>query len=637
MLKTLSTRFGDLSIRTKLALGLGSLLVVVLAVGIVSQITGLVEDREFENLQRSENELTAADRIVVEFLEARRNEKNFFFNYQFEGYDTAYNNYFLPGLGHIDTLLNVVDVVREGEEDQSDIDALDDVETFIIGYRVSLRSVVVDAIVQRGTSQSGLIGDISETIEEIDEEAEELGAEAVHLAADEFENLFLTYRLQTPPGAFTVQSIDPSFFDEDLEALRQTIRDAELSGEARAELLDEVESIDRMFSELIELDTNIANDIGQFENIASVLQGLVNEIALDAQAEVDDAEAAFEQSQRVARVVEIFGVIVAFAFAILLMIFINAGLVRPIKSLTHAADQFAQGHYDQQVSIANNDEVGQLGHSFNTMADAVKSRDQSLNEANLLLAQRIAEVDQARAEAEQANKVKSQFLASVSHELRTPLNAILNFTKFVMTGRMGEVNDRQVNALTNVITSGDHLLNLINDVLDISKIESGALSLFIKNDVDVKNEVQRAVETAQSLVNDKSVKFVTQIADNLPLLTGDELRIYQVILNLISNACKFTKEGEISVRAYQENGNVIVAIKDTGPGIPLQDQEKIFSAFVQSESGIRDGTGTGLGLPIAKRLTEAHGGRLWLNSEVGKGTTFFVALPIQNDLQPTQV
>lgn len=637
MLKPITTRFNNLSIRAKLAMGLGTLVVLVLAVGVVSQITGNTEDREFGNLQESEQKRSAADQIVVDFLEARGNERDFFLNYQFEGYDTAYNNYFLTSLDHVANVLTTVNQIRAVENDIIDLENLDTIETFIIGYRVSLVEVIEDSILRRGNNESGLLGEISEAIESIDEEAEELGQETIHLEADEFENELLSYRLQSLPGSAPVVSIDTSFYNDRLEELRESISVTDLTDDQKGELLAKVETIQQSFGELIELDRQIAEDIDQFETIANALTPLVNELAADAQSDVDAAQNAFEDSQQVARIVEFGAIIIAFIFALSLIFFINRGLVRPIKNLTQVADKFAQGDYDQQATVHSNDEIGLLSRAFNEMADAVKNRDQSLNEANIQLEQRVIEVEAARTEAEQANKVKSQFLASVSHELRTPLNAILNFTKFVVTGRMGDVNERQVNALNNVITSGDHLLNLINDVLDISKIESGALSLFVKNDVDIKKELERTIETAQSLITNKPVKLVTEIDPTIPLLTGDELRIYQIMLNLISNACKFTKEGEINVRAYQENGSVIVAVKDTGPGIPSEDHERIFSAFVQSESGLRDGTGTGLGLPIAKRLTEAHGGKMWLNSEMGKGTTFYMSLPVEAKLEPTQI
>lgn len=250
-------------------------------------------------------------------------------------------------------------------------------------------------------------------------------------------------------------------------------------------------------------------------------------------------------------------------------------------------------------------------------------------------AQQYQETEKARSEAERANSVKSQFLASVSHELRTPLNAILNFAKFVASGKMGEVNERQVNALTNVITSGNHLLSLINDVLDISKIEAGSLTLFVQNKVDLKKELQDIQATATALLQDKPVTWTMNIEESLPSITGDGQRIRQIVLNLVSNACKFTREGTINLSVTHNTDDVIIGVADTGPGIKSHEQEMIFEVFTQSESGLKSGQGTGLGLPISKRLAEAHGGKIWLDSRFGEGTTFWVSLPIQSPLQPT--
>jgi signal transduction histidine kinase len=269
------------------------------------------------------------------------------------------------------------------------------------------------------------------------------------------------------------------------------------------------------------------------------------------------------------------------------------------------------------------------------MTAAVDSRDKALTEANAQLEKQIEEVNQARAEAEQSNTVKSQFLASVSHELRTPLNSIINFTEFVLTGRMGEVNEKQVKALTNVIESGEDLLRLINDVLDISKIEAGALRLFVEENVDIKEKIVRTVEIGKTLLGEKKVELEMDVDDDLPKLTADAHRINQIILNLISNACKFTRDGKIVVSAKQENSSIVLAVKDTGPGIASEDHTKVFEVFTQTDHGIREGAGTGLGLPISKRLAEAHGGRLWLESELGKGTTFYVSLPLKSHLEPT--
>jgi signal transduction histidine kinase len=244
-------------------------------------------------------------------------------------------------------------------------------------------------------------------------------------------------------------------------------------------------------------------------------------------------------------------------------------------------------------------------------------------------------LEAAREQAERANRVKSMFLASVSHELRTPLNAIINLTKFVGLGMYGAVNDEQTDILGKVEARSKHLLKLINDVLDISKIESGSLELFVESGVRIDEIVGSAVDTAQSLLPGKPVKIVCEIEPDLPTLTGDGQRIQQIILNLLSNACKFTEEGQIQVRAYVENGEIIISITDSGPGIAPDNHALIFEAFRQTKEGLRKGEGTGLGLPISRRLAEAHGGRVWVKSALGKGATFYVALPLETSLVPT--
>lgn len=225
-----------------------------------------------------------------------------------------------------------------------------------------------------------------------------------------------------------------------------------------------------------------------------------------------------------------------------------------------------------------------------------------------------------------ADRVKSQFLASMSHELRTPLNAIINYSWFIVKGKLGPTTSKQEEALTTVVNSGNHLLNLINDVLDISKIEAGSLELFIQHDIDLKKELQAAVETATTLLTGKNVALNIQMEENVPCISGDRQRILQIILNILSNACKFTEEGSITLRTYQHDHEVVIAVQDTGPGIAPEDYEAVFESFRQTEVGLKQGGGTGLGMAISKRLTEAHGGRLWFESQVGKGSTFYVAL-----------
>ncbi len=238
-----------------------------------------------------------------------------------------------------------------------------------------------------------------------------------------------------------------------------------------------------------------------------------------------------------------------------------------------------------------------------------------------------AEADQARARAEQADQIKSQFLASMSHELRTPLNAILSFNKLLAMGTFGDVNDEQISYLEKSLSSGRHLLSLINDVLDITKIQSGMMNLFIEEGFNVTEELDAVADSAEKMIGNKPVKLVRDIDPNLRPLTCDKRRVRQVILNLVSNAIKFTEAGVITLSAKQCQLEIMLAVMDTGPGIPEDQQEVIFDPFVQTETGIKHAGGTGLGLPISKSLVEAHGGCLRVESKLGEGAAFYVTLP----------
>lgn len=306
----------------------------------------------------------------------------------------------------------------------------------------------------------------------------------------------------------------------------------------------------------------------------------------------------------------------------------NMMIVRPLTQLTDAAQRI--GAREPNVKLpeyAHQDEIGVLNSAFGEM---IMQLDELINTLEDRVKRRTQQLEIARNEAEKANRVKSQFLANMSHELRTPLNAILNFTSFVLQGFMGPVTDEQVEALNTVSTSGDHLLNLINDVLDIAKIEVGKMDLFIE-EVDLNVELKGVVSIAQGLLQDKPVELITDIEPSLPKLRGDSRRLHQVFLNLLSNAVKFTSEGSITLAAHRHANEVKVMVRDTGVGIAPEDQDLVFQAFEQTEQGIKYGGGTGLGLPISKHFVEAHGGRMWVESAVGTGSTFYVSLPLEQD------
>jgi len=256
-------------------------------------------------------------------------------------------------------------------------------------------------------------------------------------------------------------------------------------------------------------------------------------------------------------------------------------------------------------------------------------QEQQEQQERELMRQTNAALQVARDEALAASQMKSDFLASMSHELRTPLNAILNFNEMVATGVVGEINEEQKELLTISLDSAQHLLELINDVLDMSKIQAGMLTLFREENINLKEEIQSVALTSVALMNGKSIMFNTDVDPDLPPISGDKRRIRQILLNLLSNAIKFTPSlGSVTLKAAEHDGEVIFTVSDTGPGVAEEDQDLIFEPFIQTVKGIKHGGGTGLGLPISKWLTEAHGGRIWIESEPGKGAVFQVALPV---------
>jgi GAF domain-containing protein/anti-sigma regulatory factor (Ser/Thr protein kinase) len=229
----------------------------------------------------------------------------------------------------------------------------------------------------------------------------------------------------------------------------------------------------------------------------------------------------------------------------------------------------------------------------------------------------------------QASEHKSQFLANMSHELRTPLNAILGYTELMVDGIYGELPARAAGVLERVQNNGKHLLALINDVLDLAKIEAGQLTLTLE-DFAMPDVVQSVVSATEGLANTKGLKFTADIMPGLPTGHGDARRLSQVLLNLVGNAVKFTDAGEVAIGALAENGNFVLTVRDTGPGIAAADQDKIFGEFQQVDnSNTRKKGGTGLGLAISKRMVEMHGGSISVESELGRGATFRVTLPIR--------
>ena len=243
------------------------------------------------------------------------------------------------------------------------------------------------------------------------------------------------------------------------------------------------------------------------------------------------------------------------------------------------------------------------------------------------------EIEKKGRELEVASKHKSEFLANMSHELRTPLNAILGYTELILDKIYGNVPEQIQEVLERVEQNGRHLLSLINDVLDLSKIEAGQLTLSL-SDYSIKEVVQTVVTAVESLAAEKNLELKVRVSPEVDCGKGDEQRISQVLMNLLGNAIKFTEEGKVEVEATTSKDTFLVSVSDTGPGLSEADQQRIFEEFHQVDaSSTRKKGGTGLGLSIAKRIVEMHGGRIWVESTLGQGSTFSFTLPVRVENQ----
>ncbi len=354
------------------------------------------------------------------------------------------------------------------------------------------------------------------------------------------------------------------------------------------------------------------------------IDGLVDQVVKREQEKMDSLRASVAAANRKAPIIMGSFAVVLILVALLLGFVISWSFIQPVRDAQGFLTQVAKGNFKATINVPNRDEFGDLADRMNEMGRELHNLYES-QQANARELQRLNE------QLQQASKAKSEFLANMSHELRTPMNAILGFVEMLLDDIYGDVPPHLREPLMDIQVNGKHLLNLINDVLDLSKIEAGRMELSL-DEYSVQDVVDTIQTSLQSLALEKRLEFVAWAQQGIPLAFGDGKRITQCLMNLAGNALKFTKQGRVEVWVEHKQDQLLYRVSDTGIGIPKDQLEHVFGEFRQVDAAItREFGGSGLGLSITKKFVEMHGGRIWVESELGKGSTFFFEIPLRVD------
>jgi signal transduction histidine kinase len=352
------------------------------------------------------------------------------------------------------------------------------------------------------------------------------------------------------------------------------------------------------------------------------IEGLVNQLVQREREKMDRLRASVAAANRKTLILMASSAAALILLALLLGFVISWSFILPVQEAHGFLSQVAKGNFGATINVPNRDEFGALADHMNHMSRELQRLSESQRRGS-------HELQRLNEQLQQASKAKTDFLANMSHELRTPMNAILGFVEMVLDEIYGDVPAHLKEPLTDIQTNGKHLLRLINDVLDLSKIEAGRMELVL-GEYSVQEVVETVRASLQSLALEKGLGFVAAAQEDIPLAFGDGRRITQCLTNLVGNALKFSKGGRVAVWVEQQGENLLYQVSDTGIGIPKDELENIFNEFQQVDMAMtREFAGTGLGLNITKKFVEMHGGRIWVESELGKGSTFFFSIPLR--------
>ena len=370
------------------------------------------------------------------------------------------------------------------------------------------------------------------------------------------------------------------------------------------------------------LDAAIAGLLGRQERAYEDIESLVARLVQVENRHMLELKRAVETANFRSIVLTACFAALAIVLALLCGFVISWSCLLPLREAQEFLAAVSAGDFTARITVPNRDEFGDQAVRLNRMS----------GEIGRLVEEQQRAADSLRrlnGRLEQASRAKSEFLANMSHELRTPMNAILGFTEMLRDGLYGEVPDGLQEPLADIHTNGRHLLGLINDVLDLSKIEAGRMDLTL-HEYAVQDVVEAVRVSLRSLAAERGLEFTTRVSPEMPIAYGDAKRLTQCLMNLAGNALKFTRQGRVEIAVDQRGDELIYRVTDTGIGIAKEDLAKVFDEFRQLDgAATREFEGTGLGLSISKRFIEMHGGRIGVESELGRGSTFWFTVPLR--------
>lgn len=624
MLKKISTRYGNLSIRNKLLVGFAFLIILLILVTSANMlISALIADPAHESMNNALQETMLAKEFSFQFEQMRNIESQInatYLTYSYDGVIDLYERH----APHLDSALAILDELESeyatpkyggASRSAEKIATIGQLRASVKSYQTFIGGLA-DGMVEHGDASQGIGGTVISPLNQIAEVVD--ASEAIDYAT--------SYITAFEPGAALM-------FPGSLEALKESIRAENLPEAQENELLALADSSLAAFHELLALDSRLIEGFLSIDAIGQPVSSAISEYIASVEEDRIESEKKLDDTNLLHARLTMGASILTVICALGIALFVSRSIVRPVTELATVAQRVIDGDYSRRATVQNTDEVGQLAKSFNHMIGAVSEREARLREQT-------EELRIATNRAKEAARLKSEFLANVSHELRTPLNAIIGYSDMLQMGMSGELNEKQLHKVARLRENGLRLLNLINDILDLTRIEAQRVEI-VSKPFGPRALIERLTNQMEILAQENGLAFEVDIAPDLPdRLVGDEKRIEQVVVNLLSNAFKFTPAGKVMLSASANRAEQTWSLKvgDTGIGIPPHARHLIFEEFRQLDgASTRAYKGTGLGLAITRNLVRIMSGQIGVESELGKGSIFTVTLPLVEEMAAVEL